>query len=102
MLPRIAIALVNKLDLEYQVFFDKGNNIARQYGLAFKIADSLQPIYSSFGIDIPTTNGDSSYELPLPATYLIDTERIIRYTFVDVDHTTRLDPEIMIKEISKI
>ncbi len=102
MLQKIAVSLVNKLDLKYKVLFDLGNNVAGKYGLAFRIAESLQPIYNKFGIDIPSTNGDSSYEVPLPATYIIDPEGIIRFSFVDVDHTTRLDPEIMIQEIAKI
>jgi peroxiredoxin len=56
----------------------------------------LRPIYAGFGIDLPAANGDDRFELPIPATYVIDTNRKIRMAFVDPDYTRRLDPEEII------
>ena len=102
MLPKISAALVKKLALLYPVLSDIGNNVAKKYGLVFKLAESLHPIYNKFGIDVPSANGDNSHQLPLPATYIIDSQQMIRYYFADVDHTIRLDPQIMLEEIAKI
>lgn len=102
MLKNITVSLVKKLGLEYPVLSDIGNNISNQYGLVFTLADSLQPIYKGFGINLEKANGDDSLKLPLPATYIIDSDRIIKFRFVDVDHTTRLDPDIMMTELNKI
>ena len=102
MLPQISVKLVQKLGLQYPVLSDQGNSVAKEYGLVFRLAESLHPIYNNFGIDVASTNGDNSYQLPLPATYIIDSHQKIRYSFADVDHTVRLDPEIMLNEIAKI
>lgn len=102
MLPQISVELVKKLGLEFPVLSDQGNKVAKTYGLVFKLAESLNPIYNKFGIDVPSTNGDDSHQLPLPATYIVDSQQKIRYSFIDVDHTVRLDPEVIIREIAKI
>lgn len=101
MIQKVSLSLVNKLELGFPVLFDQGNSVAEQYGLVFRVAETLEPIYNDLGIDIPSTNGDTSYQLPLPATYIVDAGGIIRYSFVDVDHTVRLDPEVMIEEVTK-
>jgi len=44
------------------------------------------------GIDLPAHNGDQSYELPLPATYVIDRGGIIRAVFADADYVKRMEP----------
>ena len=55
--------------------------------------DELRPIYAKFGINLPSVNGDDSFELPLTATYVIDQDQKIRFAFVDADYTKRMEPE---------
>lgn len=102
MLRSITTSLVKKLGLQFPVLCDTGNITAKSYGLVFKVADSLQPVYKGFGIDLPAANGDNSYQLPLPATYIVSQQGEIIYSFVDVDHTTRLDPEIMVDKLQEL
>lgn len=102
MMKNITSSLVKKLGLDFPVLCDQGNQVAKKYGLVFTLAESVQPIYKEFGIDLPAANGDSSHQLPLPATYIIDQNRTVRYYFVDADHTTRLDPSIMLHELKKL
>jgi len=45
------------------------------------------------GIDIPAFNGDDSFVLPVPASYVIDRNGSVRYRFVNVDYTQRLEPD---------
>ncbi len=58
----------------------------------FSLAEELRPIYASFGIDLPAYNGDDTFELPMPATYVIGTDGTIIHAFVDADYTSRLEP----------
>jgi peroxiredoxin len=78
--------------LAFEVLSDVGNKVAREFGLVFSLAEELRPIYASFGIDIPAYNGDDTFELPMPATYVIDTDGTILHAFVDTDYTKRLEP----------
>lgn len=91
-----AIALKEKLGLTFQMTIDSGNEAARQFGLTFVLSDALRPVYENFGINLPEANGESSFELPLPATYLIDGDGTIRLAYINADHTYRLDPEEII------
>lgn len=99
MLKSISGLLVKKLGLQFPVLCDQGNLVAQSFGLVYTLSDSIQPIYSEFGIDLVKTNGDTSQSLPLPATYIINSEGTITYSFVDADHSIRLDPEIMLEQL---
>ena len=91
-LPDKSLSTAEKHALAFEVLSDVGNKVARDFGLVFSLAEELRPIYASFGIDIPAYNGDDTFELPMPATYVIDTNGTILHAFVDADYTSRLEP----------
>lgn len=91
-LPDHSLSVTEKHELAYPVLSDVGNKVSREFGLVFALAEALRPIYLSFGLDIPTSNGDDSYTLPLPATYVIDTQGVVRYAFANADYTKRAEP----------
>ena len=97
-----AISLKEKLDLTFTMAVDTGNQASHQFGLAFSLAKPLRPVYEGFGINIPEANGDDSFELPIPATYIIDTNGIVKVAHINVDHTRRLDPEEIISALESI
>jgi peroxiredoxin len=101
-LPDNSLTTAEKLALEFEVLSDAGNKVARQFGLVFKLSDTMQEIYRDFGIDLLAANGDQSFELPVPATYVVDKNGIITYAFIDADYTKRLDPEIIVEELQKL
>lgn len=101
-LPDNSLSTAEKLDLDFAVLSDVGNRVARDFGLVFKLSDKVQEIYQGFGIDLPGANGDESYELPVPATYIVTRDGIIRFAYIDVDYTNRLDPETIIAELEKL
>lgn len=92
--PDQSLTTQEKHDLKFPVLSDEGNSVARQFGLVFTLDESLRPIYESFGIDLEMHNGDRSFELPVPATYLVAQDGTILNTFVNLDYRDRLDPEI--------
>lgn len=94
--PDNSLSTVEKAKLSFEVLSDVGNYVAREFGLVFTVPENIRPIYASFGIDLPASNGDQTFELPIPATYIINTDGAIVYAFVDADYTQRLDPEKII------
>ena len=101
-LPDNSLSTSEKLALEFEVLSDVGNRVAKDFGLVFKLSDKMQEIYKNFGIDLPTANGDQSFELPIPATYVVAQNSIIQFAFVDADYTNRLDPESIVAELQKL
>jgi peroxiredoxin len=101
-LPDQSLTLQKKENLEFHVLSDVGNNVARDFGLVFSLPEALRPVYANFGIDLPTANGDSSFELPVPATYVIDQSSNIILDFVEINHTLRLEPSKIIKALKEL
>ncbi len=91
--PDQSLTTQEKHDLAFPVLSDAGNSVARQFGLVFTLDDSLRPIYEAFGVDLELHNGDRSFELPVPATYLVAQDGTILNTFVTLDYRDRLAPE---------
>ena len=98
-LPDQSLSMAKKEKLDFEVLSDVGNRVARNFGLAFSLSEELLPVYTQFGIDLEKVNGDRSFELPLPATYVIDQTNIIRHAFVEVDYTKRLEPSEVIESL---
>jgi len=101
-LPDHSLSATEKHELSYPVLSDVGNVIAKQFGLVFQLAESLRPIYLNFGLDVPAHNGDDSYELPLPATFVIGRDRTIRYRFADADYTQRAEPSEVLAAVKAL
>jgi peroxiredoxin len=101
-LPDNSWSTVEKLALDFEVLSDVGNKVANDFGLVFKLSDKMQEIYKNFGIDLPAANGDLSFELPIPATYVVAPNNIISHAYIDADYTNRLDPDIIIAELQKL
>ena len=100
--PDNSLSTTEKNELTFEVLSDLGNQTAKKFGLVFQVPEELRPIYQSFGIDLPAYNGDESFELPIPGTYVIATDGTIIHAFVDPDYTKRLDPEEIINVLKKI
>jgi len=99
--PDASLSTKEKNELEFEVLSDWDNAVAKEFGLVFSLAKELRPIYESFKIDIPSANNDDSYELPMPATYVLNKEGRIIYSFVDEDYTKRLEPQKILDAIKE-
>jgi peroxiredoxin len=84
---------VEKNNLHFDILIDAGNGVARQFGLVFPVPEELRRVYTEMKIDLPRYNGDDSWELPMPARFVIEPSGIISYADFDPDYTTRPDPE---------
>ena len=100
--PDNSVSTAERMKLTFEVLSDAGNRVARQFGIVYVLSEELRPIFAGFGIDLPAANGDDTFELPIPATYVIDRERKIRMAFVDADYTQRVDPEVVISVLREI
>jgi alkyl hydroperoxide reductase subunit AhpC len=86
----------------YPVLVDRGNRVARQYGLVHGFPPELMALYKQFGLDLERQNGDPSWTLPLPATYVIDQDALIRHAEVRVDYRTRVEPAQIIEVLTRL
>lgn len=97
-----ADSTADQLGLSFEVLSDVGNQVARQFGLVFQVPESLRAVYAQFGIDLPARNGDDTFELPVPATYVVDEDRRIAYAFVNTDYKQRAEPTKVIHALRRL
>lgn len=78
--------------LRFPLLSDAGNAVARQFGLVYRVPEEQQAIYRRAFINLPFTNGDESWELPIPATYVVDRDGTVRFGYANEDYTERAEP----------
>jgi peroxiredoxin len=100
--PDQSLTMVAERGLDFLVLSDIGNRIARDFGLVYTLPEELRQLYVNFGIDLPAANGDASFKLPCPATYVTDRNGNIVLDFVEADHTNRLEPAEVVNVLRKI
>ncbi|KAG9242368.1 thioredoxin-like protein [Calycina marina] len=100
--PDASLSTTEKHDLKFTVLSDAGNQLANDLGILFVQDDKLRPIYQSFGFDLKKHNGDDSFAVPIPATFLLDKSGVVKNSFIDPDYTKRLDPTTALKWIDDL
>lgn len=99
--PDHSLSTQQKNELAFHVLSDAGNSYAKKLGIVFSLPQALRPVYQGFGIDLEAHNGDTSFELPVPATFLISSEGRVLERFVNVDYRQRLEPSIVLAWLEK-
>lgn len=79
-------------DFDLTLIADQHNEIAHQFGLVFKLDENIREIYKKIGADLSVINGDDSFELPIPATYVVAPSGKITYAFVETNYMMRAEP----------
>jgi peroxiredoxin len=90
--PDASLTLAQKHALEFAVLSDFGHRVARQFGIVYTLDEAMRPVLAGFGVELPAYNGDSSLELPVPATYLVERDGTIAGAWVEPDYRRRADP----------
>lgn len=99
--PDQSLSTAKKHNLEFEVLTDLHNQVGKQFGIVFKLEKNVAAVYQN-GFDLHAYNGDDSDELPLAATYVIDTNGIIKWAFLDADYRNRAEPSEIIKQLKKL
>lgn len=101
-IPDESLSTAGKHELSFPVLSDEGNRVARLYGLVFNVSEHLRPLYAAFGIDLPKVNGRDSFELPVPATFVIDRIGVIRAACVEADYKKRMEPTEILNVLAEL
>jgi peroxiredoxin len=86
--------------LRFPLLSDTGNQVARQFGLVYRVPGYQQAVYRRAFVNLPFANGDESWELPIPATYILDRDHAILYASANPDYTERPEPADILKMLA--
>ena len=101
-LPDSSLSNTEKLALSFEVLSDFGNVVAREFGLVFKLPENLVEVYKQLNSDITKHNGDASWELPIPATYVVGTDHRITFAYANPDYLQRVDPQQVVLSLADL
>ena len=87
--------------LRFPLLSDAGNQVARQFGLTYRVPALQEAVYRRAFVNLPFTNGDDSWELPIPATYILDREGTVLYAHANEDYAERPEPVEIVRLLQK-
>ncbi len=82
----------NQHKLGFPLLSDAGDQVARQFGLVYRVPAYQQEMYARSFVNLPFINGEPSWELPLPAVYVIAQAGTVLHRHADPDYTLRAEP----------
>jgi len=85
--------------IPFPLLTDLGCAVANKFGLVWTAPEYLQRYYRSILLNVPFVNGDESWKLPLPATYVISPEGRVLYAEAHADFRVRPEPEDVLRSL---
>jgi peroxiredoxin len=79
--------------LPFPVLTDGNNAVAERFGLVYTVPEYYRDYYLSILVNIPFVNGETSWRLPLPATYVLDRAGVVVFAEAHADFRVRPEPE---------
>lgn len=93
---RLGLRLLSDIDLRY----------AGICGVRFQMTTDVKRLYlqlrAARGLEIPSLDDASPWELPIPATYVADRDGVIHFAFGDADWARRAEPEEIVATLERL
>ncbi|MDT8451998.1 MAG: peroxiredoxin-like family protein [Gammaproteobacteria bacterium] len=93
---------IEKDSYPFEVLSDLDNQVMQDYKLYFRIPDDLVAVYKKIGLDIESYNGEGRNELPVPGTFVIDRQGVVRAMHADTDYKKRMEPAAIIEALKAL
>jgi len=101
--PDHSLSMAEKADLEFDVLSDATQHVIRDYRLQFELPADLQAVHlDAFQLDLRLQNADGSWNLPVPATFVISQQGTIVSADVDADYRRRMEPSDLLAALDRI
>jgi peroxiredoxin len=100
--PSETADLVEQKELGFLFGTDRDNELATKLALSFKLDAKTIKLYRNYGIDLPESNDATVWELPIPATYIVDTNGSVVWSYVDEDYSKRPDYRKVVNKLREM
>jgi len=93
---------VEKTDYPFEILSDLSSKVMKDYHLFYSVDAQLLAVFKKHGLNLEEFNGKGRNVLPVPATFVIDTQGIVRAMHADVDYKQRMEPAAIIATLKQI
>ncbi len=90
------------LKLSYEVLADVDNIVGLQFGIVFRTPAMYRTLLEHAGIDLAERHGNPGWFVPIPATFIVGRDGVIRYAWVNVDFTQRAEPSEIVRVLREL
>lgn len=89
--------------MEFTVLSDQDAKVARQYGVAWEVPEFLmEHMRVDRRLDLKAINNGNANVLPIPATFILGTDGIVKWNYINVDYRTRSEPDEIIEVLKSM
>lgn len=92
--------MVDQHKLRFPLLSDAGSKVAHAFGLTYRVPDYQQEIYRRVFVNLPLVNGDDSWQLPIPATFILAPDATVLHASANPDYTDRPEPIEILTRLS--
>ncbi|MBQ0788507.1 MAG: AhpC/TSA family protein [Oceanihabitans sp.] len=90
-------------EMEFIVLSDQDAKVAEQFGVAWEVPEFLmEHMRVDRNLDLETINNGNRNILPIPATFILDTNGVVKWSYVNVDYRTRSEPNEIIDALKRL
>ena len=95
--PYDALTITQNIELGFEVLSDSNQKVIQAYNLQFDPGEDYHQRR-----DLSVLNGDGSITIPVPATFIIDTDFTVIGAHVEANYTERMDPKEILRTLEKL
>ena len=89
--------------MDFTVLSDQDAKVASQYGVSWTVPKFLEEhMRVDRKLDLEKINNGNASILPIPATFIIATDGIVKWNYVNVDYRTRSEPDEIIEALKNL
>jgi len=91
---------VEKTKIDFTILHDQNESVMSDYKVLFSVTDNYQErIRTGKQVDIAFSNGKTEAQLPVPATYVIGQDGIIKFVQFDLNYKNRASVADILKHL---
>lgn len=99
-LQRYNRLLKDEISAKFSILSDLDCGYALELNLAIKVNDEKRNAMTSAGWDISPFQDNDNWILPIPATFVINSDGLIKARFIDPDYRKRMDIDELIEGLN--
>jgi peroxiredoxin len=88
--------------LQFPLLSDRGNGVAGRFGLTYRVPQAQEAVYRRAFVNLPFLNGDDGWELPMPATFILDSDGTILHAAANEDYMERPEPGEIVEVLENL
>ena len=93
---RYADQIREEAEGHFPILVDMDNGYAMSLNLVFWVGDEMRRFMTEAGVNLAEYQGNESWMVPIPATFVVGRDGVIKARFVDPDYRKRMTVETML------